>query len=566
MSYQNPTYGYSPIEVDVLEQKRNRDDRKMSIKLCIFQTVLVTAFLYYFVAKALDFGNLRREGVSMTIPFKYIDHPMQPSIYWGSVSMPYPTGAFWTNLVIYDGKGQTTTAAGVLPYGVCTTASGVQVSYGATRRYVTQLEISDPFAVDMQLGALEGIVDWGVARYDNLSVTMQLNTSTSGSLITYLVKSSPFITVEYTEATPVISSEVMSILNVEGQLVEGVEGTFYIVTLGNYQNWLVYCSVPVSFTLNGNTLTAPYAITGVIRIAFLPAQNLQPSFNLLAQYVECYPTGGDVTLSYNSDVTATVSFTYITEGPGQLLMLALPHHMDVIALPELDDTQNLEEIYAPVYSCKGKMIPIIGKTWNLIYNLEQVSWNYNVKEELSISELNAIADSLQSEVNISLPNAVDPYNFGKQIARLARLVCIADYLGIPDSKAIAIANIETALTPWLTGANIDPLLYDQTYGGIVTTDGILNDNADYGNGWYNDHHFHYGYFVYAFAALAQYDPNYWTTYRSAMDSIMRDICSYSADPNFPSLRHKDFFDGHSWASGLFVQENAKNQESSSEVC
>jgi endo-1,3(4)-beta-glucanase len=211
------------------------------------------------------------------------------------------------------------------------------------------------------------------------------------------------------------------------------------------------------------------------------------------------------------------------------------------------------------------MIPILGKTWNLIYNLEQVSWNYNVEQELTISQLDAIAQSLQMEVNTSLPSAVDPYSFGKQIARLGRLACIADFLGIPNSRAMAIANLEATLTPWLDGTNADPLLYDQTYGGIVTTDGIENSNADFGNGWYNDHHFHYGYFVYSFATIARFDPAYWTNYRPAMDAIMRDICSISTDPAFPALRHKDYFDGHSWASGLFTQGNAKNQESSSEV-
>ena len=35
--------------------------------------------------------------------------------------------------------------------------------------------------------------------------------------------------------------------------------------------------------------------------------------------------------------------------------------------------------------------------------------------------------------------------------------------------------------------------------------------------------------------------------------------------DFPLARHKDFFDGHSWASGLFQQANGKGQESSSEA-
>ena len=51
-----------------------------------------------------------------------------------------------------------------------------------------------------------------------------------------------------------------------------------------------------------------------------------------------------------------------------------------------------------------------------------------------------------------------------------------------------------------------------------------------------------------------------------METIIRDFCNPDpTDPDFPFARHKDFFDGHSWASGLYPQANGKGQESSSEV-
>ena len=57
-----------------------------------------------------------------------------------------------------------------------------------------------------------------------------------------------------------------------------------------------------------------------------------------------------------------------------------------------------------------------------------------------------------------------------------------------------------------------------------------------------------------------------TTNHSTISMTCRDICNPDpADPDFPFARHKDFFDGHSWASGLFQQANGKGQESSSEV-
>lgn len=77
----------------------------------------------------------------------------------------------------------------------------------------------------------------------------------------------------------------------------------------------------------------------------------------------------------------------------------------------------------------------------------------------------------------------------------------------------------------------------------MPSDGLDNFNNDFGAGWYNDHHFQYGYFVYAMAAVAKLDQIYLKTYRSAMDSIVRDICNpFGDDTDFPFARHKDLFD------------------------
>ena len=114
-------------------------------------------------------------------------------------------------------------------------------------------------------------------------------------------------------------------------------------------------------------------------------------------------------------------------------------------------------------------------------------------------------------------------------------------------------------------------------------------------GRYNDHHFHYGYFLYAAAVVAKLDTSSSNGYfaegssrLAALECILRDIAnpgmqgfassgtptgSASASPLddgplaafFPVARHKDFYDGHSWASGLFPMANGKSQESVSEA-
>lgn len=501
--------------------------------------------------------------LSRTTPYKVVSHTEPVTGLWGTVTKPYPTGAFWTNLVVKTGDG----AVGVHPYGVKTLDMGVQVSYGATRRWVSPLSIADSFACDLQLSSSQGYLGRSVESFDNISVTMSYKV-VGGKYKTHLVKSSPFVTVVYEGATPVISSELMKFLNVEAKVMQNSVGSQYIVTLGNFQKWLVYCSEPVAFTWKDNTLTSPAPIRGFVRVAILPNNYYDKAFNVLLSYVLKYPTGASLNLTYPSGTQSTVTIQYHTVGTGSLLMLALPHHASVLEVPALNSRDSLavQAVYDPIWDIKGKLIAVVGDVWKLQYSLVQAGWNYIVNDKLTNPQLDQIAQSLMVDVKTNLPNAADSYSFGKQIGRLARLAVIADNLGIADARQQAIVGLQNALVPWLTGANPDALMYDKVYGGLITTNGFSDPNAEFGTGWYNDHHFHYGYFINAGAVLARLSPPFFEIYRAAFDTLVRDICNYDAgDPDFPIARHKDFFDGHSWASGLFQQANGKGQESSSEV-
>jgi endoglucanase Acf2 len=146
------------------------------------------------------------------------------------------------------------------------------------------------------------------------------------------------------------------------------------------------------------------------------------------------------------------------------------------------------------------------------------------------------------------------------------LALIADNLGITDARQQALSNLEQWIIPWLQGMNSEPLVYDKVYGGLVSAQGLTDMVADFGAGWYNDHHFQFGYFVNAIAVLAKLDLPFYEANKAALDTFVRDICNPDAtDTDFPFVRHKDLFDGHSWASGIFQQGNGKGQESSSEV-
>jgi len=128
-----------------------------------------------------------------------------------------------------------------------------------------------------------------------------------------------------------------------------------------------------------------------------------------------------------------------------------------------------------------------------------------------------------------------------------------------------LKQLKGYLAPWLYRVTYRySFLYDVTWGGIISSNGWLNNGSDYGNGIYNDHHFHYGYYLYAGAVILKYDPD-WRWGPWLMD-LARDIGNPSVeDTYFTITRHKDWYNGHSWAQGLDATYDGKNQESSSEA-
>lgn len=560
---------YEPIQSQDAKLDDAVSNKSKSLKLIALaglwlSAAVITALL---VINFLYPPQPRLEGTLSPGPaFKLVSHPEPPTSYWGTVSKPYPTGAFWTNLVVKTGDYP----VAVLPYGVKTVDAGIQVSYGPTRRSVSQTTISDPFVCDLQFSATQAFVSRSVESYDNISVSVGFHTAGGGKYKTYLVKGSPFVTVTYDGATPVISSSLMRITNVEPRLVKGsTSGSQYIVSLGNYQKWLVYCSPATTLTWQGDSLTSSTAMKGFIRVAILPVQNLEVALSTLLMYVQRYPTGATVSITHPSGTTAQLTYQFTTVGTGPLLMLALPHHVQNMVFPNLMDPAgegNQAQSYEPVYCIKGKMRPVVGDTWRMQFNLVNVGWNYDLSDKMSTTQLDEIARNLLSDVGSIFPSAVDIYGFGKQLGRMAQLALLADNLGIAEPRQEALSAIEVTLNPWIQDVTQDGLQYDRTYGGVVTAIGITDINTDYGSGWYNDHHFQLGYLVFASAVIARFDVPYFQANKIYLDSIVKDICNPDpTDTDFPFFRHKDLFDFHSWASGLAQQSNGKSQESSSEV-
>jgi endo-1,3(4)-beta-glucanase len=105
------------------------------------------------------------------------------------------------------------------------------------------------------------------------------------------------------------------------------------------------------------------------------------------------------------------------------------------------------------------------------------------------------------------------------------------------------------------------------WGGVVSTASYVTGDpgVDFGNTYYNDHHFHFGYFIYAAAVIGYLDPSWLAANKGYVNTLVRDIANPSSDDNFfPIYRTFDWYHGHSWAHGLYESFDGKDEESSSE--
>jgi len=124
-------------------------------------------------------------------------------------------------------------------------------------------------------------------------------------------------------------------------------------------------------------------------------------------------------------------------------------------------------------------------------------------------------------------------------------------------------KLKTELSAWYSN-NGRYFGYDASWGGIIG----MPRGDDYWTVVYSDHHFHYGYFIYASAILALFDPDFASAsqYRGIADLLLADFANTDrASASFPYLRNFDAYEGHSWAAGMGGQSEGNNHESSSEA-
>ncbi|KAL4088413.1 hypothetical protein PRIC1_012835 [Phytophthora ramorum] len=459
-----------------------------------------------------------------------------------------------------------------------------------------------------------------VAGFDALSVLLQYYYQEDNKWMKVpMVRGSPYVTVEYENVLPVLEfngtvsaingkqvqetdplapwNELQTWTSNRFELELEVYGTGESAhgTGKSQQKWILYFDKVRTLQLQfanekdyrlynwRGELTTPTNIrlvdtdfySGAARLAIVPQGAPQAAVEALDKAASIYPVASSITTDVD-DVNASFSFCWKTKqfpdlgepnlnstSTAELLMMANPHHAATFK-SDSDAFQVLGQFGHR--TLKSNMTAVLGSCWEMQETLPTASFQ---EEDVQIQPkyLEAIKVALANDSNYT-PEADDPYYFGKEIARQARLVLIADKLGEKEPRDEILDNLEEWLTPWMLGQNGDHFVYDRSWGGLCSLNGLKGVfwMTDFGNGWYNDHHFHYGYFLYAVAVVGKFRPEFVKTHKAAVMSIVRDIASPDqSDTFFPFTRHFSWFDSHSFASGVYTLDGGKSQESVSEA-
>ena len=373
-----------------------------------------------------------------------------------------------------------------------------------------------------------------VSGYDDLTVTLEQRASDGKALgHTVIAQGSPTVTFTATDAVDL------------GQNVAFSEGEPPTVTVAGRTYGLLLDKATASGA--GISVEAGGSVTWFV----VPDGG---SATAMASAVAPV-TSGRAAYSVGSG-SATTTLSYSHEGGGGGVLAVMPHQKAGLAAGTTCDLGTFPSVYGTLSVCRGDTLAWRAPTREVTTQLDLGT--------LSDADRATLADQVRRDVADTKPYPADTYFGGKALHRSAQLYQLAAQLGLEDVATSVKATLVEQVDQWADpqGCAKRPafcFVYDPQGKGMI------GQTASFGSDEYNDHHFHYGYFLYTAGLLAGNDPALATRWQPVMDLVAADIASTGTNGLFPDRRTYDAYNAHSWASGTSPFGDGNNQESTSEA-
>ncbi len=382
-----------------------------------------------------------------------------------------------------------------------------------------------------------GAAKMQVTAYDTLSVTSTYSDATGNALgSVVLVQGSPFVT--YTAAAD-------QTIALEPVFQAGSTADLYTTTVAGHEYGLV---IGGGATVDAGKVTLKSGSTMTLYGAPDGADAAS-----LAKFAADPVVSTSVDHAIDGD-TAKTTLNYVTANGGDTVIVPM-------ADQAVDGGAKSAGSYASIY---GAMDVYTGSSLTTTAPVTEPSAELDLST-LSDEDKAAVVEQIKTDAaSIDFAaSATDTYFGGKMLYRAANLMTLAEQLGVTDVAATLRTGLTAELQKWFNPKGCDTsatkcFVYDD---GIKS---IIGLEASFGSDELNDHHFHYGYLLYAAAVVAKNDPALADSFAPVADLLVADIASSDASAEFPQYRNFDPYSGHAWASGSSPFADGNNQESSSE--
>jgi endoglucanase Acf2 len=310
------------------------------------------------------------------------------------------------------------------------------------------------------------------------------------------------------------------------------------------RTYLVLSDQKKGLAMNGAQMEATFASTGgKLTVAVVAPQTKVEDYLPYA-----FTTMNGTKASF---AVGTESITTTFQFPAETLIGILPHQFASLTKEPSKLLGTYDTVRGPIRLYKGKSFQTTVQKPAILPGIPPVK-----------ADKDALA-TLKKDIQDAKPGDGDVYWQGKNLLKIANLAQVADSMGDTTSRATAVKKAKDILADWCTASKGETSKY---FGYDTRAGGIVALPQGFGSEHFNDHHFHYGYFIHAAAIVNQLDPKFDSEYGDCIRLLIKDIANVDrSDKSFPYLRHFDAYAGHSWAGGLTTFADGNNQESTSEA-
>ncbi len=416
-----------------------------------------------------------------------------------------------------------------------------------------------------------------VSGYSDYSVTAQLCDDNHVAMTSTFVKGSPYVYTEYgdTKSVYISSSSITSIFDGNGnEILESNLSTIKTDHIGieitdsdnknkTKTSKSYYClNVPEDtiFKKIGNNLRITFPNdNGYMSIGSMDNKSQIETFY---RHGYAFVTGTSVTYNYNDSqakITSNYAVTTTLKRNGftdKTFMCMLPH--------QWKNSTSDDNAFTTYSSVRGDLKTIEGNSFKTVSDFAgllptfALPTNAEFDGEALLGYLNQLEDATKN-----LNPAGDAYWEGKNLHPLGMGVLMAEQIGETELRDVFLARMKKILVNWFTYDGKDDIsyfIYNQNWGTLFYEQSEFGANASI-----CDHHFTYGYFMFAATVLATYDEEFYNNYKGMIEMMIRDYANPSDnDSEYCRFRAYDLYEGHSWAGGYADNDSGNNQESASE--